>query len=75
MDRPIVSPPKSSWFVKFIECLIVLWLVLTAIFYNLIAPKGWKVAPVVFSIAALLGIGLCHFLFGELAQRRAKGGF
>lgn len=66
MDRAIVPPPKSSWFVKFFECLVVVWLVLTAGFFNLIAHKGWKIPPIVLSIAAF-GIGLCHCLFDKLA--------
>ena len=50
MDRAVVSPPKSSWLVKFIESFMVVGLVYSAYVLSLLLPKGWKIPPGAFLI-------------------------
>ena len=75
MDRSVVSPPKSSWLVKFIESFIVVGLVYTAYVLSLMAPKGWRIVPTALSIAFLAALFIAFFYSVNWHNKELSGAF
>ena len=75
MDRAVVSPPKSSWLVKFIESFIVVGLVYSVYVLCLMLPKGWKIPPVAFSIGffAAFIFAICFSI--DWQNKESRGAF
>lgn len=75
MDRSVVSPPKSSWLVKFIESFIVVRLVYTACVLSLMVPKGWRIVPTALSIAFLVALFIAFFYSVNWQNKELSGAF
>ena len=75
MDRSVVSPPKSSWLVKFIESFIVVGLVYTAYVLSLMLPKGWKMLPGAFSIGFFVALVFAVCFSIDWQNKESRGAF
>jgi hypothetical protein len=75
MDHSVVSPPKSSWLVKFIESFAVVGLVYTVYVTSLILPKGWRIAPIVFSIAFFVALFIAIFYSVDWQNKESSRAF